>query len=117
MCCNYLVTGSTRQVVRIVRFALDNPKKIAFLSFSRFRFTGAMRDTPQRRLNSVIRFRTWPNDVKDQLVLQNRLAIGFRFPLMGAFADFADLVHGPQAEMGPGFVRLPSKCGVGTVMV
>ena len=51
---------NNEQVGAVVRFALDNPKKIPFLSFQPVSFTG--RDeavTDERRRPSAIRCRTW----------------------------------------------------------
>ena len=36
---------------------------------------------------------------------------------MGAFADFADLVHGPQAEWGQVSCGCHPNCGVGTAVM
>ena len=57
-----LVNGiNNDQVGSIIRFALDNPKKIAFLSFQPVSFTGRDEEiTPSIVVcNSATRFRTW----------------------------------------------------------
>src|SRR5881296_4702779 len=64
-----LVNGiNNDQVGSIVRFALDNPKKIAFLSFQPVSFTG--RDeaiTPERRLQQRYTLSHLAHDVKNQV--------------------------------------------------
>jgi len=58
-----LVNGiNNDQVGSIIRFAIDNPKKIAFFfsRFQRFLFTGRDEEiTEQRRLQQRIRFHIW----------------------------------------------------------
>src|SRR5438270_331923 len=64
-----LVNGiNNDQVGSIIRFALDNPKKIAFLSFQPVSFTG--RDeaiTPERRLQQRYTLSHLAHDVKNQV--------------------------------------------------
>ena len=49
------------------------------------------------------------HDVKDQVGITEPTRDWFPISLMGAFADFADLVHGPAAEWGQVELRLPSE--------
>jgi len=91
------------------QFALDNPKKIAFYLFSLFSFTGVTkRSLPNYGCNSAITLSHLAHDVKEQVGITEPTRDWFPLSLMGAFADFADLVHGPQAN-GPGLLRLPSE--------
>ena len=64
-----LVNGiNNDQVGSIIRFALDNPKKIAFLSFQPVSFTGRDEEiTPQRRLQQRYTLSHLAHDVKDQV--------------------------------------------------
>src|SRR5213595_1377354 len=61
-----LVNGvNNDQVGSVVRFALDNPKKIAFLSFQPVSFTGSDEEiTPQRRLQQRYTLSHLAHDVK-----------------------------------------------------
>src|SRR5260221_15599 len=114
-----LVNGiNNDQVGSIIRFALDNPKKIAFLSFQPVSFTG--RDeaiTPERRLQQRYTLSHLAHDVKNQVGITEPTRDWFPLSLMGAFADFADLVHGPQSEWGQVSCGCHPNCGVGTAVM
>jgi uncharacterized radical SAM superfamily Fe-S cluster-containing enzyme len=114
-----LVNGiNNDQVGSIVRFALDNPKKIAFLSFQPVSFTGRDEEiTEQRRLQQRYTLSHLAHDVKDQVGITEPTRDWFPLSLMGAFADFADLVHGPQAEWGQVSCGCHPNCGVGTAVM
>src|SRR5437763_1933780 len=107
------------QVGSVVRFALDNPKKIAFLSFQPVSFTGRDEEiTEQRRLQQRYTLSHLAHDVKDQVGITEPTRDWFPLSLMGAFADFADLVHGPENDWGQVSCGCHPNCGVGTsVMV
>ena len=114
-----LVNGiNNDQVGSIIRFALDNPKKISFLSFQPVSFTG--RDeaiTAQRRLQQRYTLSHLAHDVKNQVGITEPTRDWFPLSLMGAFADFADLVHGPKAEWGQVSCGCHPNCGVGTAVM
>src|SRR5213592_2951543 len=114
-----LVNGiNNDQVGSIIRFALDNPKKIAFLSFQPVSFTG--RDeaiTPERRLQQRYTLSHLAYDVKNQVGITEPTRDWFPLSLMGAFADFADLVHGPNSEWGQVSCGCHPNCGVGTAVM
>jgi uncharacterized radical SAM superfamily Fe-S cluster-containing enzyme len=114
-----LVNGiNNDQVGSIVRFALDNPKKIAFLSFQPVSFTGRDEEiTPQRRLQQRYTLSHLAHDVKDQVGITEPTRDWFPLSLMGAFADFADLVHGPDADWGQVSCGCHPNCGVGTAVM
>ena len=114
-----LVNGiNNDQVGSIIRFALDNPKKIAFLSFQPVSFTGRDEEiTPQRRLQQRYTLSHLAHDVKKQVCITEPTRDWFPLSLMGAFADFADLVHGPQAEWGQVSCGCHPNCGVGTAVM
>ena len=106
------------QVGPIVRFALDNPKKIAFIAFQPVSFTG--RDeaiTDERRLRQRYTLSHLALDVKEQTGLTEPTEDWFPLSLMGAFADFADMSHGPQAQWGQVSCGCHPNCGVGTAMM
>jgi uncharacterized radical SAM superfamily Fe-S cluster-containing enzyme len=114
-----LVNGiNNDQVGSIIRFALDNPKKIAFLSFQPVSFTGRDEEiTAQRRLQQRYTLSHLAHDVKNQVGITEPTRDWFPLSLMGAFADFADLVHGPQAEWGQVSCGCHPNCGVGTAVM
>src|SRR6266536_1406386 len=114
-----LVNGvNNDQVGSIIRFAMDNPKKIAFIAFQPVSFTGRDEDiTPERRLRQRYTLSHLANDVKSQVGITEPTRDWFPLSLMGAFADFADLVHGPGADWGQVSCGCHPNCGVGTAMM
>ena len=97
-----LINGvNNEQVGAVVRFALDNPKKIPFLSFQPVSFTG--RDeavTQERREAQRYTLSHLAHDVKKQTGLGEPIRDWFPISFMSTFSDFADLVHGPNADWG-----------------
>src|SRR5438477_8479425 len=114
-----LVNGiNNDQVGTIIRFALENPKKISFIAFQPVSFTG--RDehiTPERRLQQRYTLAHLAHDVKGQVGITEPTRDWFPLSLMGAFADFADVVHGPEAEWGQVSCGCHPNCGVGTAVM
>ncbi|MBL8149872.1 MAG: radical SAM protein, partial [Blastocatellia bacterium] len=106
------------QVGRIIEFALDNPKKIAFLSFQPVSFTGRDEDiSDDRRMRQRYTLSHLANDVKQQVGITEPTRDWFPLSLMSAFADFADLAHGPKAEWGQVSCGCHPNCGVGTALM
>jgi uncharacterized radical SAM superfamily Fe-S cluster-containing enzyme len=106
------------QVGPIINFARENPKKIAFVAFQPVSFTGRDEDiTPQRRMRQRYTLSHLANDVKKQTGITEPTRDWFPISLMGAFADFADLVHGPEAQWGQVSCGCHPNCGVGTALM
>ena len=106
------------QVGPIVNFARENPKKIAFVAFQPVSFTGRDEDiTPQRRSRQRYTLSHLAQDVKNQTGITEPTRDWFPISLMGAFADFADLVHGPEATWGQVSCGCHPNCGVGTALM
>jgi len=114
-----LVNGvNNDEVGPVIRFALDNPKKISFISFQPVSFTGRDEDiTDDRRLRQRYTLSHMAWDVKNQVGITDPHRDWFPISLMSAFADFADLVHGPQAEWGQMSCGCHPNCGVGTALM
>ena len=114
-----LVNGiNNDQVGTIIRFAMENPKKISFIAFQPVSFTG--RDehiTEQRRLQQRYTLSHMALDVKKQLGITEPTRDWFPLSLMGAFADFADVVHGEDADWGQVSCGCHPNCGVGTAVM
>ena len=105
------------QVGPIIRFAMDNPKKVAFIAFQPVSFTGRDEQiTDERRARQRYTLSHMARDVSSQTGM-TRTEHWFPLSLMGAFADFADLVHGPQAEWGQVTCSCHPNCGVGTALM
>jgi len=106
------------QVGPIIRFAMENPKKIAFISFQPVSFTG--RDeavTDERRMRQRYTLSHLAHDVKEQTGLTEPLRDWFPLSLMQGFSDFADVAHGPEAEWGQVSCSCHPNCGVGTALM
>ncbi|MHB8652931.1 MAG: radical SAM protein [Terriglobia bacterium] len=114
-----LVNGvNNDQVGPIINFARENPKKIAFVSFQPVSFTGRDEDiTAERRIRQRYTLSHMASDVKSQTGITEPTRDWFPLSLMGAFADFADMVHGPDAQWGQVSCGCHPNCGVGTALM
>jgi tetraether lipid synthase len=114
-----LVNGvNNDEVGPVIRFAMDNPKKISFISFQPVSFTGRDEDiTDDRRMRQRYTLSHMAWDVKKQVGITNPHRDWFPISLISAFADFADLVHGPTAEWGQMSCGCHPNCGVGTAIM
>ena len=114
-----LINGiNNEQVGAVVRFALDNPKKIPFLSFQPVSFTG--RDeavTDERRNAQRYTLSHLAHDVKTQTGLGEPTRDWFPISFMSTFSDFADLVHGPNADWGQLSCGCHPNCGIGMAVM
>jgi uncharacterized radical SAM superfamily Fe-S cluster-containing enzyme len=109
---------NNEQVGRIVQFALDNPKKISFLSFQPVSFTG--RDeaiTDERRAAQRYTLSHLAHDVKNQTGLGEPSRDWYPISFMATFSDWADLVHGPNADWGHLNCGCHPNCGVGMAVM
>jgi len=106
------------QVGPIVKFAMENPKKISFVSFQPVSFTGRDEDiTPERRMRQRYTLSHLARDVSQQVGQVEPTRDWFPISLMSPFADFADLIHGPHAEWGQMSCGCHPNCGVGTAVM
>jgi uncharacterized radical SAM superfamily Fe-S cluster-containing enzyme len=115
-----IVNGvNNEQVGRIVQFALDNPRKISFLSFQPVSFTGRDEEvTPERRAAQRYTLSHLAHDVKNQTGLGEPVRDWFPISFMGTFTDWADLVHGPTGrEFGQLSCGCHPNCGVGMAVM
>jgi uncharacterized radical SAM superfamily Fe-S cluster-containing enzyme len=114
-----IVNGvNNEQVGAVVRFALDNPKKIPFLSFQPVSFTG--RDeaiTDERRQAQRYTLSHLAHDVKNQVGLGEPVRDWFPISFMSTFSDFADLIHGPAADWGQLSCGCHPNCGIGMAVM
>jgi 7,8-dihydro-6-hydroxymethylpterin dimethyltransferase len=109
---------NNEQVGRVVQFALDNPKKIPFLSFQPVSFTG--RDeavTDERRQAQRYTLSHLAHDVKNQIGIGEPIRDWFPISFMSTFSDFADLVHGPNADWGQISCGCHPNCGIGMAVM
>jgi len=114
-----LVNGvNNDQVGPIINFARENPKKIAFIAFQPVSFTGRDEEvTPERRLRQRYTLSHMARDVKKQVGITEPTRDWFPISLFGTFSDFADLVHGPEAQWGMVSCGCHPNCGIGTALM
>ncbi len=114
-----IVNGiNNEQVGRIIQFALDNPKIIPFCSFQPVSFTG--RDeaiTDERRKAQRYTLSHLAHDVKTQTGLGEPARDWFPISFASTFSDWADLVHGPNADWGQLACGCHPNCGVGFMLM
>jgi uncharacterized radical SAM superfamily Fe-S cluster-containing enzyme len=114
-----LINGvNNEQVGALIRFALDNPKKIPFLSFQPVSFTG--RDeavTPERRFAQRYTLSHLAHDVKKQTGLGEPARDWYPISFLGTFSDWADLIHGPNRDWGQFSCGCHPNCGVGMAVM
>ncbi|HVT93542.1 MAG TPA: radical SAM protein [Bryobacteraceae bacterium] len=109
---------NNEQVGQIIKFALDNPKKISFLSFQPVSFTG--RDeaiTEDRRRAQRYTLSHLAHDVKNQVGMGEPTRDWFPISFMSTFSDWADLIHGPEADWGQLSCGCHPNCGVGMAVM
>ncbi|HZU27330.1 MAG TPA: radical SAM protein [Bryobacteraceae bacterium] len=109
---------NNEQVGSVVRFALDNPKRIPFLSFQPVSFTG--RDeaiTDERRQAQRYTLSHLAHDVKNMTGIGEPVRDWFPISFMSTFSDFADLVHGPAADWGQLSCGCHPNCGIGMAVM
>jgi len=116
-----IVNGiNNEQVGRIIKFALDNPKTISFLSFQPVSFTG--RDeavTDDRRHAQRYTLSHLAHDVKNQTGLGEPARDWFPISFMGTFSDWADLMHAgdPNNDWGQLSCGCHPNCGTGMAVM
>ncbi len=106
------------QVGSIVKFAMENPKKISFVGFQPVSFTGRDEDiTPERRLRQRYTLSHLAQDVSAQVGKVEPTRDWFPISLISTFAGFADLAHGPESQWGTVSCGCHPNCGVGTALM
>jgi uncharacterized radical SAM superfamily Fe-S cluster-containing enzyme len=105
---------NNEQVGRIIQFALDNPRKISFLSFQPVSFTGRDEEvSDERRAAQRYTLSHLAHDVKSQTGLGEPTRDWFPISFMSTFTDWADVVHGPDREWGQINCGCHPNCGIG----
>jgi uncharacterized radical SAM superfamily Fe-S cluster-containing enzyme len=106
------------QVGSIVKFAMENPKKIAFISFQPVSFTGRDEDiTPERRLRQRYTLSHLAQDVSKQVGRIEPHRDWFPISFISTFAGFADMVKGNESQWGSLSCGCHPNCGVGTAIM
>ena len=106
------------QVGSVVKFAMENPKKIAFISFQPVSFTGRDEDiTPERRLRQRYTLSHLAKDVSKQVGKIEPTRDWFPISFISTFAGFADMVKGNESQWGSLSCGCHPNCGVGTAIM
>jgi uncharacterized radical SAM superfamily Fe-S cluster-containing enzyme len=109
---------NNEQVGRVIEFALDNPRKISFLSFQPVSFTGRDEEiTPERREAQRYTLSHLAHDVKNQVGMGEPTRDWFPISFMSTFSDWADLIHGPNADWGQLSCGCHPNCGIGMAVM
>jgi tetraether lipid synthase len=114
-----IVNGiNNEQVGRIIQFALDNPKKIAFLSFQPVSFTGRDEEiSDERRQAQRYTLSHMAHDIKNQTGLGEPTRDWFPISFISTFSDWSDLVHGPEKDWGQVSCGCHPNCGIGMAVM
>ena len=106
------------QVGSVVKFAMENPKKISFVSFQPVSFTGRDEDiTPERRLRQRYTLSHLAKDVSAQVGKVEPTRDWFPISFISTFAGFADMVKGNESQWGSLSCGCHPNCGVGTALM
>src|SRR6201981_344160 len=106
------------QVGTGVKFAMENPKKIAFVSFQPVSFTGRDEDiTPERRLRQRYTLSHLAKDVSSQVGKVEPTRDWFPISFISTFAGFSDMVKGQESNWGSLSCGCHPNCGVGTALM
>ena len=109
---------NNEQVGKVIEFALANPKKISFLSFQPVSFTGRDEEiTDDRRIAQRYTLSHLAHDAKNQVGMGEPTRDWFPISFMSTFSDWADLVHGPDAEWGQLSCGCHPNCGTGMAVM
>src|SRR5579863_508041 len=109
---------NNEQVGAVIQFALDNPKKISFLSFQPVSFTGRDEEVTEERRNAQrYTLSHLAHDVKNQVGMGVPARDWFPISFMSTFSDWADLVHGPNADWGQLSCGCHPNCGIGMAVM
>jgi len=106
------------QVGPIVKFAMENPNRISFVSFQPVSFTGRDEDiSPERRMRQRYTLSHLAKDVSRQVGRIEPTRDWFPISFISTFANFADLIHGPESQWGALSCGCHPNCGVGTALM
>src|ERR1700716_1362910 len=106
------------QVGTVVKFAMENPKKIAFVSFQPVSFTGRDEDIkPERRLRQRYTLSHLAKDVSSQVGKVEPTRDWFPISFVSTFAGFSDMVKGQESTWGSLSCGCHPNCGVGTALM
>ena len=111
-------TVNDHQIGPIIKFLVDNIKKINSLSFQPVSFTGRDEDIDDAtRARQRYTLSHLARDVQQQTGITEPMRDWFPLSAAGPFADLTDLLAGPQADWGSLKCGCHPNCGVGTILL
>jgi uncharacterized radical SAM superfamily Fe-S cluster-containing enzyme len=109
---------NNEQVGRIIEFAIDNPKKMSFLSFQPVSFTGRDEEvSDERRAAQRYTLAHLAHDVKRQMGFGEPARDWFPISMISTFSEWSDITKGPQAAFGQLGCRCHPDCGAAMALV
>jgi len=101
------------QVGSVVKFAMENPKKISFVSFQPVSFTGRDETSPRSAASAnATPFSHLAKDVSNQVGKIQPTRDWFPISFISTFAGFADMVKGNESQWGSLSCGCHPNCGV-----
>ncbi len=109
---------NNEQVGKVIQFALDNPRKISFLSFQPVSFTGRDEEiTDERRQAQRYTLSHLAHDVKNQIGMGEPTRDWYPISFISTFSDWSDLVKGPDTDWGQLSCGCHPNCGTGMAVM
>jgi 7,8-dihydro-6-hydroxymethylpterin dimethyltransferase len=109
---------NNEQVGRIIEFAIDNPKKLSFLSFQPVSFTGRDEEvSDERRAAQRYTLAHLAHDVKKQTGFGEPARDWFPISMISTFAEWSDVTKGPDVSFGQLGCGCHPDCGAATALV
>ncbi len=109
---------NNEQVGRIIEFAIDNPKKLSFLSFQPVSFTGRDEEvSDERRAAQRYTLAHLAHDVKKQMGFGEPSRDWFPISMISTFAEWSDITKGQAPEFGQLGCGCHPDCGAATALV
>jgi uncharacterized radical SAM superfamily Fe-S cluster-containing enzyme len=111
-------TVNNHQVGPIIKFLIDNIRKVNALSFQPVSFTGRDEDIDDAtRSQQRYTLSHLAHDVKTQMGFTEPMRDWFPLSAAGPFSDLKDLLSGPSAEWGSLKCGCHPNCGIGTFLL
>ncbi|MGE5417226.1 MAG: radical SAM protein [Acidobacteriota bacterium] len=109
---------NNEQVGRIIEFAIQNPKKISFLSFQPVSFTGRDEEvSDERRAAERYTLAHLAHDVKKQVGIGEPARDWFPISMISTFAEWSDITKGLNAEFGQLACGCHPDCGAALALM
>jgi uncharacterized radical SAM superfamily Fe-S cluster-containing enzyme len=114
-----LINGvNNEQVGRVIEFAIDNPKKLSFLSFQPVSFTGRDEEvSDERRAAQRYTLAHLAHDVKKQTGFGDPARDWFPISMISTFSEWSDSIKGLAPEFGALACGCHPDCGAALALI